>query len=92
LRPLNVWTEKQRILSICTCIDRRFGTNGHAETQHYGHMTTTKIEGDIENMASYAICSSLILVIHDNMTNDTNNIVKHVFVDFSRSQGCKNST
>jgi hypothetical protein len=31
----------------------------------------------------------LILVIHDNITNETNNIVEHVFVDISRSQGWK---
>jgi hypothetical protein len=31
-------------------------------------------------------------VIHDNMTNGTNNIVEHVFVDISKSQGCKNAT
>jgi hypothetical protein len=41
------------------------------------------------NTASYVICLSLILVIHHNMTNETNNIVEHVFVDISRSQGCK---
>jgi hypothetical protein len=46
----------------------------------------------IANMASHAISSSLILVIHDNMTNETNHIVEHVFVDISRSQGCKNTT
>jgi hypothetical protein len=43
-------------------------------------------------MASYAISLSLILVIHDNMINGTNHIVQHVFVDTSRSQGCKNIT
>jgi hypothetical protein len=32
-------------------------------------------------MASYAISSSMILVIHDNMINETNYIVKHVLVD-----------
>jgi hypothetical protein len=31
-------------------------------------------------------------VIHDNMINGTNHIVVHVFVDISRSQGCKNVT
>jgi hypothetical protein len=46
----------------------------------------------VANMASYAICSSLILVIHDNMTNETNHIVQHVFVDPFRSQGWKNTT
>jgi hypothetical protein len=46
----------------------------------------------VANMASYVICSSLILVIHDNMTNGTNHIVEHVFVDISRSHGCKNTT
>jgi hypothetical protein len=46
----------------------------------------------VGNMASYAICSSLILVIHNNMTNVTNHIVEHVFVDISRPQGCKNTT
>jgi hypothetical protein len=34
----------------------------------------------------------MILVIHDNMINGTNDIVYHVFVDISRSQGCKNIT
>jgi hypothetical protein len=29
----------------------------------------------VANMASYAISSSLILVIHDNMINGTNHIV-----------------
>jgi hypothetical protein len=43
-------------------------------------------------MASYAISLSMILVIHENMFNGTNHIVYHVFVDISRSQGCKNST
>jgi hypothetical protein len=46
----------------------------------------------VANMASYAISSSMILVIHDNMINVTNHIVEHVFVDISRSQGCKNIT
>jgi hypothetical protein len=46
----------------------------------------------VANMASYAISSSLILVIHDNMINGTNHIVTHIFVDISRSQGCKNTT
>jgi Tfp pilus assembly protein PilZ len=41
----------------------------------------------VADMALYVICSSLILVIHDNITNETNNIVEHVFVDISRSQG-----
>jgi hypothetical protein len=31
-------------------------------------------------------------MIHDNMINGTNHIVKHVFVDISRSQGCQNIT
>jgi hypothetical protein len=31
--------------------------------------------GIVANMASYAISSSLILVIHDNMINGTNHIV-----------------
>jgi hypothetical protein len=44
----------------------------------------------VANMASYAIISSLILVIYDNMINGTNNIVKHVFVDNSSSQGSAN--
>jgi hypothetical protein len=39
-----------------------------------------------------AISLSLILVIHDNMINRTNHIGKHVFVDISRSQRCKNTT
>jgi hypothetical protein len=43
-------------------------------------------------MALYAISSSMILVIHDNMINGTNHIVYHVFVDISRSPGCKNTT
>jgi hypothetical protein len=40
-------------------------------------------------MAPYAINSSLILVIHDNMINGTNLIVYHVFVDISRSKDAK---
>jgi hypothetical protein len=43
-------------------------------------------------MASYAISSSFILVIHDNMIIGTNHIVWHVFVGISRSQGCKKNT
>jgi hypothetical protein len=43
-------------------------------------------------MAPYAISSSLILVIHDNMINGTNHIIWHVFADISRSQGCQNTT
>jgi hypothetical protein len=46
----------------------------------------------VANMAPYAISSSLILVIHDNMINGTNHIVYHVFVDIYSSQGCKNIT
>jgi hypothetical protein len=46
----------------------------------------------VANMASYVIYLSLILVIHENMTKWTNHIVEHVFVDISRSQGCKNDT
>jgi hypothetical protein len=46
----------------------------------------------VGNMASYVISSSLILVIHDNMINGTNHIDKHVFVDTSRFEGCKNTT
>jgi hypothetical protein len=34
----------------------------------------------------------MILVIHDNMINETNHIVWHVFLDIYRSQGCKNTT
>jgi hypothetical protein len=41
-------------------------------------------------MESYAISSSMISVIHDNMINETNHIVLYVFIDISRSQGCKN--
>jgi hypothetical protein len=48
--------------------------------------------GYAANMASYAISSSMILVIHDNMINGTNHSVYHVFVDISRSQGCQNTT
>jgi hypothetical protein len=43
----------------------------------------------VANMASYAISSSLILVIHDNMIIGTNHIVQHLFIGISRSQGCK---
>jgi hypothetical protein len=50
-----------------------------------------KKDAIVANMTSYAICSSLILVIHDNMTNGANKIVEHVFVDISRSQWCKNT-
>jgi hypothetical protein len=31
-------------------------------------------------------------VIHDNMIIGTNHIFEHVFVDISRSQGCKKTT
>jgi hypothetical protein len=46
----------------------------------------------VANMASYAISLRLILVIHGNMINRTNHIVEHVFVDISRSHGCKDTT
>jgi hypothetical protein len=46
----------------------------------------------VANMASYAISSRLILVIHGNIINRTNHIVEHVFVDISRSHGCKDTT
>jgi hypothetical protein len=36
----------------------------------------------VANMTSYAINSSMILVIHDNMINVTNHIVEHIFVTF----------
>jgi hypothetical protein len=48
--------------------------------------------GYVANMASYAISSSMILVIHDNMITVINHSVYHVFVDISRSQGCQNTT
>jgi hypothetical protein len=54
--------------------------------------STTPQPCSVANMASYAISSSLILVIHDNMINETNHIVEHVFVDISRFQRCKNTT
>jgi hypothetical protein len=44
---------------------------------------------DVVNMASYAISSSMILVIHDNMINGTNHIVENALVDIYRSHGCK---
>jgi hypothetical protein len=43
-------------------------------------------------MASYAISSSLILVINDNIIIGTNHIVLACFLDTSRSQGCKKTT
>jgi hypothetical protein len=43
-------------------------------------------------MAAYAISSSLILVIHDNMIIGTNLIVLACLCNTSRSQGCKNFT
>jgi hypothetical protein len=43
-------------------------------------------------MAPFAISSSLVLVIHDNMINETNHIVYHIFVDISKSQECQNTT
>jgi hypothetical protein len=45
----------------------------------------------VANMASYVICSRLILVIHDNMINGTNHIVECVFVDIYRSHGCNHN-
>jgi hypothetical protein len=38
-------------------------------------MLTSTILATVANMASYAISSSLILVIYDNMINGTNHIV-----------------
>jgi hypothetical protein len=54
-----------------------------------GHMMTTGMspQRSVANMVSYAICSSLILVIHDNMINGANHIIEHVFVGISRSHG-----
>jgi uncharacterized metal-binding protein YceD (DUF177 family) len=46
----------------------------------------------VANMASDAISSSLILVINDNMINETNHIVEHVFINIPRSHRCKNTT
>jgi hypothetical protein len=46
----------------------------------------------VATMASYAISSSMILVIHDNMINGTNHIVEYVFVGISRTHGSKNTT
>jgi hypothetical protein len=43
-------------------------------------------------MATFLISSSMILVIHDNMINETNYIVYRVLVDISRFQGCKTTT
>jgi hypothetical protein len=41
----------------------------------------------VANMTSYVIYSSLILMIRDNMINETNLVVERVFVDISRSHG-----
>jgi hypothetical protein len=38
-------------------------------------------------MASYAICSSLILVVNDKMVNGTSHIVGRIFVGIPRSHG-----
>jgi hypothetical protein len=55
--------------------------------------STTRVNDalTVVNMASYAICSSLILVIHDNMINETNHIVEHAFVNISRTHGCNHN-
>jgi hypothetical protein len=45
----------------------------------------SNIQSFLENIASYVVCSSLILVIHENMTNRTNYIIEHVFVGIPRS-------
>jgi hypothetical protein len=50
-----------------------------------------EVDYAVVNMAWYAICSSLILVIHDNMINETNHIVEDVLVDISRSHGCNHN-
>jgi hypothetical protein len=47
--------------------------------RHPSCVSTAKI-------APYANYSDLILVIDDNMTNDTNYIFEYVFVDISRSK------
>jgi hypothetical protein len=44
-------------------------------------------EASVENMASYVICSRLILVINNNMINETNHNVEYVFVGIHRSHG-----
>jgi hypothetical protein len=38
-----------------------------------------------------AECSSMILMIHENMINRTNHIVEHVFVDIVRSIACNHN-
>jgi hypothetical protein len=55
-------------------------------------MLCSYISTVVANMAPFSISLSLILVIHDNMINETNHIVYHVFVDISTSQGCQNTT
>jgi hypothetical protein len=40
----------------------------------------TKLGNTVAIMISYVICSSLILVINDNMINETNHILEHVLV------------
>jgi hypothetical protein len=44
-----------------------------------------------ENMVLIAKCSSIILVIHNNMINVTNYIVEYVFIAISRSHGCNHN-
>jgi hypothetical protein len=54
-----------------------------AEAVHFHHkqrksskeLWTQPCDATVENMASYVVSSSLILVIHDNMINETNHIV-----------------
>jgi hypothetical protein len=45
----------------------------------------------VANTALIAKCLRMILVIHDNMINDTNHIVEHAFIDISRSHGCNHN-
>jgi hypothetical protein len=55
----------------------------------WGHYRIRELVRVVANMASYAISSSMILVIHDNMINGTDHIVYHVCVDISRSNDAK---
>jgi hypothetical protein len=67
--PVARLTTIQVLLSLAT---------SHGLFVHQMDVKTTFLNGgleDVANMASYAISSSLILVIHDNMINGTNHIV-----------------
>jgi hypothetical protein len=63
--------------NMCGSKSRRDGQLACAAAVAPGQVSAEAAAGDepVANMASYAISPSMILVIHENMINETNNIV-----------------